>query len=236
MVIIQHPSEPNENEPAKHSGVVEFGGRSDGGRGYLSHSQRVGPSVLLLHEWFGLQEAFTNYADRFRDEGFTVLAPDLYDGYIASTVEEAETKMKATDADEKTMKRVRAAANFLTENWHPRLGVVGFSMGAAYAAMLASSHPVEATVIYYSAWPGEDPANWSGPALAHFAENDEFEPKEDCEAFVTTLADNGVEVEGHFYPGTGHWFANSSAPRGYDPEAAELAFQRTVEFFRHHLA
>lgn len=234
MVIIQHPQEPNDNEPSKYGRMVEFGGRSDRGRGYMAHSERVGQGVLLLHEWFGLQQSFKDFADKLCDEGFTVLVPDLYDGVIAADVEEAETLMEAMD-EERTARRVKAAAAFLTENWHPRLGVIGFSMGGYWAGWLAQNFPIEATVLYYGL--GEANAQtWSGAVQGHFAETDDFEPLENVNEFMTTLEDGGVDVDLHIYEGAGHWFANASVPTAYDPAAADLAFGRTLEFLRHHLA
>ncbi|MEA2447008.1 MAG: carboxymethylenebutenolidase, partial [Actinomycetota bacterium] len=70
--------------------MIEFGKRKDAGTGYLARSERVGPCVLVLHEFFGLTQAFKDMADDLNAEGFTVLAPDLYDGKIASSVEEAK--------------------------------------------------------------------------------------------------------------------------------------------------
>lgn len=234
MVIIQHPQEPNENEPGRYERMVEFGGARDKGTGFMAHSDRVGPGIVLLHEWFGLQDSFKRFATRLSEEGFTVLAPDLYDGQLASNVEEAESLMQGLDQD-KTARRVKAAAEFLRDNWHPRVGVVGFSLGAAYAADLAMEFPVEGTVMYYST---ADPniSRWHGPLLLHFAENDDFEPQEAVDAYVGALEGAGVDHEAHTYPGVGHWFANAAVTSAYDDAAAELAFERTVEFFRYNLA
>jgi carboxymethylenebutenolidase len=234
VVIVQHPQEPNDNEPGKYGRIVEFGGRSDGGSAYMAHSDRVGQGVLLLHEWFGLQDSFKRLADRLCDDGFTVLVPDLYDGAVAETVEQAGALSNGLD-ETRTMRRIKAAASFLVDNWHPRLGVIGFSLGASWASRLAHDFPVEATVLYYGTGPA-DPARWNGPVLGHFAEADDFEPAEDVRAFVGALEDGGVDVDLYFYEGTGHWFANAAVADAYDPDAAELALQRTVEFFHHHLA
>lgn len=233
VVIIQHPQEPNDREPGRYGRMVDFGGRSDRGTGYLAHSDRVGQSVLLLHEWFGLQDPFKAYADRLCEEGFTVLAPDLYDGFVASSVEEAETKMQSLD-EGKTQKRLLAAARFLADNWHPRIGVVGFSLGASFAAWLGQNFPVEASVFYYGFGPVE-PRDWHGPLQCHFAAKDEFDALDDVLGWSEELERGGVEVESFVYE-AGHWFANPAVTSAYDDTASELAFQRTVEMFHHHLA
>lgn len=234
MVIIQHPQEPNPREPTCRGGMVEFGGRSDRGTGYLAHSERSGPAVLLLHEWFGLQDGFKRLADRLCGEGFTVLAADMYDGYVASNVAEAETFEGRLD-HERTVKRMQAAAGFLRDNWHPRVGLMGFSLGAFLGTKLAHEFPFEATVLFYG-YTDIDPARFKGYLQGHFAETDDFEPLEDARSYFEKIAEEGVEAEFHHYPGTGHWFANPSVPEAFDPDAAELALTRTIDFFHHHLS
>jgi dienelactone hydrolase len=110
---------PREGEGRTFRRTVQFGRRSDSGTGYMSHSDRVGPSIMLLHEFFGLQDSFKAYADELNAEGFTVLVPDLYDGEIVETVEEAERMAQALE-DERTLRRLVAAAEHMTANWHPR--------------------------------------------------------------------------------------------------------------------
>lgn len=232
-MTLQHPGEPNPNEPKRYSRLTEFGGARDRGSGYLAYSDRIGPGVLLLHEFFGLTDAFKAYCDALNAEGFTALAPDLYDGRIATTVEEAEALSGSLD-QEHTMKRLRAAVEHLQANWHPRVGVIGFSLGAWLAGQLAQETPLDATVLYYgTADAGE---RWNGPVLAHLAEVDEWEPLEEMRARMIGLEDAGIDVEAHVYPGTTHWFANRDVTDAFDAEASGLAWERTIEFFRHHLA
>ena len=214
--------------------MVEFGGRRDAGRGYMARSDRVGPCVIVLHEFFGLQHSFEALADRFNEEGFTVLVPDLYDGRRASDVDEARALARSLDL-EATLRKLSAAADFLTANWHPRLGAVGFSLGADLAVALASRRPLEAMVLYYGV--GDlDGSEWRGPTLGHFAANDEWVPPAEAEAAFASLTESGVEARFEVYPDTGHWFANADVSDAYDPAAAEAAFAATCEFFHHHLA
>ncbi|MFP5297884.1 MAG: dienelactone hydrolase family protein [Actinomycetota bacterium] len=236
MVIIQHPQEPNDKEPGKSSGLITFGGRRDGGKGYLAQSQRVGPGVVLLHQWYGLQPSFQRMADRLRDEGFTVLVPDLFDGFVAADDAEAEAKAAEVESDpEAVLRRVEGAARFLTDNWHPRVGLIGHSFGAYFGAQLAQRFPLEAVVLYYGYAGIPDPGGWTAPVLVHLAETDPFVEDEDVVEVSTALDQAGVEHEWHTYPGTGHSFANEDVA-AYDQEAAELAHERTVEFLHHHLA
>jgi carboxymethylenebutenolidase len=214
--------------------MIEFGKRKDAGTGYLARSERVGPCVLVLHEFFGLTQAFKDMADDLNAEGFTVLAPDLYDGKIASSVEEAKELSGALD-EETVMLRLKAASEHLTSNWHPRLGAVGFSLGADLALSLATRRELEAVVVYYGLW-GVEPGKWRTPLLGHFADKDEWVDQDAVEKVFPALADGGVDAEFHVYPGTGHWFANPDVADSYHPEAAGSAWDRTVDFLTHHLA
>lgn len=214
--------------------MVTFGKRRDECTAYMSHSDRVGPSVILLHEFFGLQEPFKDYADALNEAGFTVLAPDLYDGRIASSVDEAKSFADGLD-DAQVSARLKAAKNFLADNWHPRVGVIGFSLGAWLGVQLASEEGLEAAVAYYGIGP-VDPKNCDTPLMFHLAETDEWEPLEEVQPAIQEWVAAGVDAEVHVYEGTGHWFANPSVPGAFDANAAELAWDRTIEFLRHHLA
>ena len=224
----------NEKESVEYGRMVTFGKRRDECTGYMSYSDRVGPSVILLHEFFGLQDPFKDYADALNKEGFTVLAPDLYDGQIARSVEEAKGLSDALDGDRAAL-RLKAAKNFLADNWHPRVGVIGFSLGAWLGIQLAQDAGLEAAVAYYGI--GDiDPAEFDAPLQFHLAEVDDWEPLEEVQPAIQGWIDAGVDAEVHVYEDTGHWFANPSMPDAFDAEAANLAWERTVEFLRHHLA
>jgi carboxymethylenebutenolidase len=231
---IQSRVPPSDLTNRSFGHMVEVGKHRRASTGYMAHSDRVGPSVILLHEFFGLQQSFMSYADALNREGFTVLAPDLYDGAVADSVDSARNMAQALDVD-RTLDRIVAAAQDLTDNWHPRLGVVGFSLGADFAVALALDLPVDATVLYYGL--GDiDPQHWRSPLLGHFGENDEWVSRSDAEAAVEGLRQRGVDTEMNLYPSVGHWFANSDVPAAFDPESARLAFERTVDFLGHHLS
>lgn len=213
--------------------MVSFGTRSRAGTGYMARSERSGPGVLVLHDFFGLSGAVTSFADGLCAEGFTALAPDLYDGRLATSVKEAERMADSLDRDH-ALARLAEAGEHLTANWHPRLGLVGFSLGAWLAVGLAGRVDVEAVVSYYG--PAPDPGRWSTPLLAHVAEQDEWEPLGEVLPPLEALTAAGAEVEVRVIEGVGHWFANPSIPEAYDPPAAEAAWAATIAFLRHHLA
>lgn len=214
--------------------LVSLGMGDHAFEGYMARSNRVGPGVLLLHESFGMIDSLKDFADALNKEGFTVMALDLYNGVSASTFEEAQEMVASLDVDA-VRRGLNAAVEHMRESWHPRLGVVGFSLGAGLASALAQDRLIDATVVYYG-FSDIDPARWRGPLLGHFAEQDELQPLDPVLASFERLQSGGVDVELYVYPRTRHWFANPAIPDAYAPDAAALAWERTVGFLRHHLS
>jgi carboxymethylenebutenolidase len=215
--------------------MVRFGKRRDAAVGYQVASQRAGPGVLVIPEVFGLTPHFKSFADRLnRDELFTVVAFDIYDAATAADRDEAIALRDSLDRA-RVIAKLEAAAEHLTANWHPRIGVVGFSLGAAYAVALAQEIEMEATVVYYG-FGDVEPARWRGPVLGHFAANDDAPDPAEAKGFVDAVAAAGEEADMHVYEGTGHGFANHDRQGSFDAASAELAYRRTCEFLRHHLA
>jgi carboxymethylenebutenolidase len=188
--------------------------------------------VLVLHPWWGLNDDVIAYADRLADAGFAVFAPDMFNGQIATEREDAQRLAGEGDAVAEGI--VLAAIDRLAERLGPDapLAVLGFSFGAAYAIWAPSERDrLVATVIYYGTYTGSFIARSTATLLGHFAEDDEFEPEEGVRELEQAFRDAGREVTVHTYPGTGHWFAEPSRA-AYRPDAAELAFARTVAFLR----
>jgi carboxymethylenebutenolidase len=195
------------------------------------------PGVVVLHAWWGLVDDIVAFADRLAGAGFAVLAPDLFAGSTASTAEEAERL--ADGADGTAVRTVAlAAVDRLADRLGPgaRIGIVGFSFGAAWALWSPTQRDrLASTVVYYGSMDGPSLARASVPVLGHFAEADPYETEEGVAAFEEALRAAGRAVTLHRYPGTGHWFAEPSR-EAYVPEAAELALERTVAFLRETLA
>jgi carboxymethylenebutenolidase len=225
---------PREGTGRSFGTTVQFGRRNDAGTGYMSYSDRVGPSVIVLHEFFGLQDSFKTYADKLNDEGFTALVLDLYDGVVVDSVEDAKRLADGLD-DDRAMRKLNAAADHLTANWHPRLGVVGFSLGGYLAVRFAHDRQVDAIVLYYGL-NRFDLDRWRTPILGHFADKDEWESVDEARSTFTALADADVDAEMHVYPDTTHWFANSAVEDAFNPDAAGKAMERTIAFLRRELA
>jgi carboxymethylenebutenolidase len=197
------------------------------------------PGVVVLHAWWGLNDDIAAFADRLAGAGFAVVAPDLYgDGHVATTIEDAERSARAADQAEDAVNAiVLAAIDRLIERLGStsRLAVLGFSFGAHWTMWSPTQHDqVVASILYYGTTDGEVLTESSVPVLGHFAEHDPYETTEWVDEFEGTLRSAGRDVEIHRYPDTGHWFAEPSRD-AYRPEAADLAFDRTVAFLRKHL-
>ena len=193
-----------------------------------------GPGVLLLHAWWGLKPFFKQVCDRLAGQGFTVLAPDLRDGQIATTIDEAKALMEKSDS-QFTNDTVMTAKDHLRSMVKGKIGLVGFSMGAAWALTVASTMPeqIGAVVLFY----GNDEADYgkiTAKVMGHYSDNDEWEPNEYVEKTFAAFNAAGVDAKLHIYPGVAHWFVEEDRPE-YDSAAALLAWSRTYEFLRKNL-
>ena len=201
---------------------------------YLASPASSGPGVLVLHAWWGLKPFFKQVCDQLAEQGFTVLAPDLRDGKIAQTIDEAKELMQNSDG-QLVGDTVMAAKDYLRDMVPGKLGVVGFSMGAAWGLVLASSKPEEiaALVLFYGN-EGVDYANITAKVIGHYSDNDEWEPNEYVENTFAEFKKANVDATLHIYPGVAHWFVESDRPE-YDAAAATLAWERTFEFLKKNL-
>lgn len=201
-------------------------------------SSGQGPGVLVIHAWWGLNEFFRSVCDQLAAVGFVAAAPDLFEGQIATTPEDAK-RLRSAPKREPTYKTLLRAIEELQANpatVGPRIGVLGFSMGGHWALWLAQQPglPIGATVTYYGARSG-DFGHSSGPCLGHFAQTDEWVSAASRTKLKKSLEAAGRVATFHVYPGTNHWFSEPDRPDVYNPQAAELAWERTVEFLRLNL-
>lgn len=211
--------------------MSDFQSLSVGNEEVRVYAAGAGPRIALFHAWWGLVDDVIAYADKLAGAGFAVVAPDLVRGRTASKIEDAERIVEECDQSHAdavvlaTIDRFGAA----------RIGAVGFSFGAAWALWSAAKRPsVAASVVYYGSLQGPSLATGKVPVLGHFAESDPYETDDAVQSFERALRDAGRDAVIHRYPGTGHWFAEPSRD-AYRPEAANLAFERTVAFLRKHL-
>lgn len=194
--------------------------------------ERGASGVLLLHAWWGLNDDLLAYADRLAAAGFSVVAPDMFNGQVATTIEEAKGLSGAADADQEAINGiVLAAIDQLAERLGStaKLSAIGFSFGAHWSMWAPTQRDsVTSSVLYYGTT-GDALTEASVAVLGHFAADDPYETEEWVAEFEGILRSAGRNVVMHHYPGTGHWFAEPSKD-AYRPEAADIAFERTVAF------
>jgi carboxymethylenebutenolidase len=203
--------------------------------GYLAvPTQPDAPGVIVLHAWWGLNLFFKSLCDRLAAEGFVAFAPDLNNGKVAKTVDEAKQLMSETDSKRKQT-IVTAAPDFLRGRPEVRkeaFSLIGFSMGAAWSLVLASERPedIRKVVLFY----GVEDAEFSkikAEVLGHYSDVDEWEPLDGIRKMESDMRAADLNPTIHIYPNKSHWFFEEDRPE-YDAEAAELAWRRTLEFLR----
>lgn len=197
-----------------------------------------GRGVLMLHPWWGLNADVKAFCKRLAKAGFVAFAPDLFHGKVVKTKSEAEALVKAYEPREAELNaQIADATKYLVGRTGKEIAVVGFSFGAYYALHLSNAEPtrVGAAVVFYGTGQ-EDFSKSKAAYLGHFAEKDDFEPKASVDGLTKLLQDAGRLAEIHTYPGTGHWFFEPGVKGSYDKAAADLAWERTLEFLRTHLA
>ena len=213
---------------------ITFDVNGQSSAGYLAvPAQPNAPGVIILHAWWGLNSFFKSLCDRLAAEGFAVFAPDLYNGKVVKTIEEAGQLVDMEQDRKQAI--VTAAPDFLRNRPEVRkeaFAVIGFSMGAAWSLVLASERPEEIgkVVLFYGSY-GVDFSKVQSHILGHYADTDEWEPLDGVRAMEADMRTAGLKPTFHIYPNTQHWFFEEDRPE-YDPRAAELAWVRTLEFLR----
>jgi carboxymethylenebutenolidase len=211
-------------------------------RGYLvlpANAEGPVAGVVVVHENRGLNPYIEDVARRLGKAGFAALAPDgltSVGGYPGN--DEKGRELQQSVDPEKLMNDFFAAIDFLNahEATTDKVGITGFCYGGGVSNAAAVAFPdLAAAVPFYGRQaPVEEVPRINAPLLLHFAEND-ANVNAGWPAYESALEEHGKTYEAHIYPGTNHGFHNDSTPR-YDEEAAKLAWERTLEWFRQHLA
>lgn len=221
--------------------MVEF--TSNGGKasGYVAIPKKgTGPGVIVIQEWWGLVDHIKDVCDRFANEGYVALAPDLYHGKATKSPDEAGKLMMALRIDE-AERDLRGAIQYLLNHeatTGTKVGVIGFCMGGALSLYAASKNShVGACVVFYGIHPNVKPdlPNLQAPVLGIYAERDQNVPPESVRELERQLKELGKSVEIHIYPDTDHAFFNDQRPDVYNPKAAEDAWRRVIQFFAKYL-
>jgi carboxymethylenebutenolidase len=198
------------------------------------------PAIVVIHEWWGLNDWVREQASKLADQGYVTLAVDLYRGKVATTADEAHELMRGVPEDRAT-KDLLAASSYLRaqKNVNPnKVGAVGWCMGGGYALDLAINDPkLAAAVINYGHLASEPSTlkKINAPILGLFGGKDRGIPVEDVQKFAAELKKQGKTVDVTVYPEAGHAFENPNNKQGYRADDAANAWDRTVKFFAHYL-
>jgi carboxymethylenebutenolidase len=191
--------------------------------------------ILVLHAWWGLNDFFKDFCNRLAKQGYTVLAPDLYNGVIAKTIPEAK-KLRTKLKGEPTAKKILESLKQLQAEVSKKpVGLIGFSLGAYWGLWLVDEKPktFAATVLFYGTR-GMKCSRTSSAFLGHFAETDEYVSDSGRKKLEKTLTAAGADVSFQVYPNTSHWFFENDRPQ-YNAQAADMAWKSTTEFLKAHL-
>jgi carboxymethylenebutenolidase len=221
---------------------VEFPSNGHTCQGYLATPPNggKGPAVVVIQEWWGLVEHIQDVVDRFANEGFVAIAPDLYHGKTTKSPDDAGKMLMELDA-ERAVREIAAAGAYVRQQPEcssSKYGVVGFCMGGALAQYAATKDAanVGAAASFYGGFKQVEPA-WeqlSAPILLIYGEKDQGVPAEHGRKLEAKLAKLGKNAELVIYPDADHAFFNDTRPN-HKPDAAADAWRRTLELFRRHL-
>lgn len=193
------------------------------------------PGVVMMHEWWGLNDNIRAMADILASQGYRVLAVDLF-SKVATTAQEAREQTAALD-QKTALTNMEAAKAYLVDQGAQKIASLGWCFGGGQSLQMALSDPkLSATVIYYGQ-PATDEAKLkhiSWPILGIFGEEDQSIPIKNAREFQEALDKAGVENEFYFYPGVGHAFANPSGA-SYAPAETKDAWAKTLDFLNKYL-
>jgi carboxymethylenebutenolidase len=214
-------------------------------QGYLAQPQRSegAPALVVIQEWWGLNDQIRGVADRLAAAGYVALVPDLYRGKKTVEEEEAHHLMDGLDFGDAVGQDIRGAVQYLKQTT-AQVGVTGFCMGGALTMLAVSQLPeVDAAVVWYGCPPLEyiDAGKIKAPLQAHWGTQDAFFSIETIDQLDRKLAEAKVDYEPYRYLAH-HAFANETAVgpgriagTQYDPAWAQMAWDRTLTFFARHL-
>ncbi len=206
-------------------------------------SEAPAASVLLVHEWWGLNDQIKSVAAELAKEGYVALADDLYNGRSGTTPEEAKALMSAVDGAQ-AVETLQAWVGWLksSDKTNGKVATIGWCFGGGWSLNASLTSPVDATIIYYGSvgseygGVGRDPATLAklkGPVLGHYATEDQWINREMVAGFDAAMAEAGKDNASYWYEAQ-HAFANPTQAR-LDAEDAALSWERTLDFLKENL-
>ena len=216
----------------------------DGAEGYLAIPEGDGqyPALVMIHEWWGLNDHIRNMADEYAADGYVVLAVDLYSGQVADTPDMAGQLDGAVREDTETaFANLRAATDYLRSLDYvdsEQLAAIGWCFGGDWAYRMATNDfGLDASVMYYGRFSADDDLDMMRTALlGHFGEDDQLIDIDTVREFKASLESADDKHAVYIYPNAGHAFSNDTRSDSYDAAAAGVAKTRTLEFLEQNLA
>ncbi len=193
------------------------------------------PALIVIHEWWGLDQWVKEQASRFADAGYLALAIDLYRGKSTANPEEAHELMRGVPED-RAKRDLSAAFDYLKSRKDvkaERIGSIGWCMGGGYSLDLALQEPTLAADVIHYGHLATDPDNLkkiNAPVLGVFGGQDKGISPEDVKKFEQAMKQLGKEIEIKIYPDAGHAFENPMNKDRYRPEDAADAWKLTLAF------
>jgi carboxymethylenebutenolidase len=224
--------------------MVDFETNGSTTPGYLARPEGDGPfpGVIIIQEWWGLNDNIRDIANRFAGEGFAAFAPDLYHGDVAGNHEPdvAQKKMMALDMARASQELVKATEHLAAQPYVDGrgIGAIGFCMGGGLALRLATDTPlIRAVAPFYgmSPEPIDKVQSLEGPVFAVYAEHDDWIGQPVRDKLSQALREHGKTAEIKVYPGTHHGFFNDTRPDAHDREASQDAWTNVLKLFRENL-
>jgi len=221
--------------------MMEFARNGQRLAGYLAKPQGTGPfpAVIVIQEWWGLNEHIKDVTERYAREGYVSLAPDLYHGKVAADPNEAGKLMGALNREEAVKDLLGAVRHLkaMKEVRGDRIGVTGFCMGGSYALLLpCRTKDIRAAAPYYGEIPDEATLkNLACPILYVYGDADFWITKDEVKRLEGTLKKLNKPGEVKIYTGAPHAFFNDTRKDVHRLTEAQDAWRRTLEFFAKHL-
>jgi carboxymethylenebutenolidase len=222
--------------------TVRFPANGEDGTGYLALPAGDGPfpGVIVVQEWWGLDDHIKDVANRFAREGFVALAPDLYHGKVTKEPDEAQKMMMSLNMPQAVKELTKAADSLAArpEVAGRGIGAIGFCMGGGLALTLATESPhIKAVAPFYGGNPSpiDKVANLKGPVSASYAEHDGWITPAVRDELDRALSQAGIQHDIKVYPGTEHAFFNDTRPEVHNRDASEDAWRRALNLFRENL-
>jgi carboxymethylenebutenolidase len=220
--------------PVREQSVAYYGAVS----GYVAEPRESGkyPGIILIHEWWGLNENIKQTARKLASNGYRVLAVDLYNGKVAADADNAMKLVQAVDATDAT-KNLRAAATYLRDAGSTNIGSWGYCFGGGQSMNLAlSGEQLAATIVYYGDVRAalSNPSAVKNPVLFIYGDQDQNTPASAAQQLKTQLDARGVGTELYIYKGVGHAFANPSNPN-HNVQDTQDAWTKSLAFLQKNL-